>query len=261
MPVGWGVGLFWVFSQYSSQKFTLLIREQYWRPEKQNISVLLVVCLDGDLLKGAHLESSVCIMDTCWSWHLWIKPPDVSPAQIVPILCRFIFKSVWANADSRLPQWAVKPVWIDVKTQPTWLFFGPTQTHCLSALNVFMCVSSEILHVSHQLSIFRKNKHMPFEKLIVALTNYLCWIQTRLRVWDGDHFILQGSNGGHHSSLTLVVKCLTCFCCVRTDSPATKPGLAGQEKGPHSSPIFLSMPIPERTYCLILHPQSLGLQS
>lgn len=50
---------------------------------------------------------------------------------------------------------------------------------------------------------------------------------------------------GDLSSLILVVKYLTCLRLVGTDRPATKPGLAGQEKAPHSSPIFLSVPLPE----------------
>lgn len=58
--------------------------------------------------------------------------------------------------------------------------------------------------------------------------------------------------GGWLRSLTPVVKCLTCLRWVGTDRPETKPGLAGQEKGPYS------MPVPEWMYCLTLHAHSPG---
>lgn len=63
---------------------------------------------------------------------------------------------------------------------------------------------------------------------------------------------------GERSWLVPVVKCLTCLRWVGTDSPETKPGLAGQEKAPHSSLIFLSMSLPEWMYCLTSHTHNNG---
>lgn len=116
------------------------------------------------------------------------------------------------------------------------------------------CVSwlidiSGILPVSHQLSIFSENKHCPWKANYAAWTNYPKGAQTALRVWARDQFNPQRRNGVYLSSLTLVVKYLTCLG--QTDLRGIKPGHAGQEKGPYSVPIFLSMPIHEWMYCNI----------
>lgn len=125
------------------------------------VFLLVVVCHGGDLLKAAQLESSVCIMETCLSRHPWINQLDVSPPWIV---VRHWSESVNVKTDSRL--WLSEQLSLRrpmSETQPTWLFFGHIWTRCLSAFNMCMCVLqfadiSGILHVSHRLSIFRKNK-------------------------------------------------------------------------------------------------------
>lgn len=196
-------------------------------------------------------------METCLSWHPRINQLH---GNCTAALHRRWFKAANVKANSKLwlsEQLNLCPAMSE--SQPTWLFFGHTRTHCLSAWNIRACVLefahiSGILHVSQQPPIFSKNKHMPFKEAnYVALTvfgtnpaqsgrgrNHL---KPTAKEWGG---------GGWLCSLTLVVKCLTCLCWVGTDRPETKPGLAGQEKGPYS------MPVPEWMYCLTSHTHSLG---
>lgn len=162
--LGGEVGLFWVFSVFQPTPHVAHKRAALtsWNAY---VFLLLVVCHGGDLLTAAQLQSSFCIMETCLSWHPWINQLESLLHELcchpVPVPIQDCKRESWLQT---LLKWAVKPALTDVRISAHMITFGHTGTHWVSVLK--FADISRILHVSHQLSIFRKNKHMPFKKLI-----------------------------------------------------------------------------------------------
>lgn len=86
------------------------VGEPYRFPDMHKILLSLVVCHGGVLVKDAQLRSSVCIMASCLSWHLWINLAG-------RLFCRRSVPLLNSGLDAaRFPERSVKPTWLDVKT-------------------------------------------------------------------------------------------------------------------------------------------------
>lgn len=168
MPVGWGsgfvLGVLSIFqpTPHVAHKRTALTS---WNAY---VFLLLVVCHGGDLLTAAQLQSNFYIMETCLSWHPWINQLEFLLHELychpMPVPIQDCKRENWLQTHCLSEPLNLR--WPMSESQATWLVFGHTGTHWVSVLK--FADISRILHVSHQLSVFRKNKHMPFKKLIMS---------------------------------------------------------------------------------------------
>lgn len=111
------------------------VRELYWFPKTHNIFLPLVVCHGGDLLKDAQLQSAVCIMASCLSWHLWINLLGcLSCVNCVVDLFQFWIQ-YWEPESWLQISWEISQTSMDgcQNNQATWLVFGHTHMYTWSA--------------------------------------------------------------------------------------------------------------------------------
>lgn len=143
----------------------------------------------------AQLQSAVCIIASCLSWHLWINLSGCLSCMNRAVDLFQFWIPYWEPESWLQISWEIRQTDRHgcQNSQATWLVFSHIHTDTHTTFQLLTCARvswfidiSGILPVSHQLSIFSKNKHCPWKANYVAWKNDPKRAQTALRVWARD---------------------------------------------------------------------------